>query len=76
MRHWAALIDLGAPGIVTVDIPFLPLRAPFPCAVLNRPLDAWRAITQQAHVSSRSLLLAGAEAGLLPRLYSGVSFAT
>lgn len=76
MQCWGALVDMGAPGIVTVDIPFLPLRIPVPHAVLNRPLDAWRAITQQAHISSRSLLLAGGQAGLVPRLGSGSCFVT
>ena len=76
MRNWAALVDMGSPGIVTVDIPFLPFRVPVPHAVLNRPLDAWRAITQQAHISSCALLLAGGEAGLVPRLGSGSCFTT
>ncbi|KAK9834782.1 hypothetical protein WJX74_010386 [Apatococcus lobatus] len=76
MRCWGQLVDMGAPGIVTVDIPFLPLRVPVTHAVLNWPLDAWRAITQQAHISSRSLLLAAGEAGLVPRLGSGSCFVT
>lgn len=76
MQCWGALVDIGAPGIITVDIPFLPLSVPVQHAVLNRPLDAWRAITQQAHISSRSLLLAGGQAGLVPRLGSGSCFVT
>ena len=76
MQCCGALVDTGSPGIVTIDIPFLPLKVPVPHAVLNRPLDAWRAITQQAHISSRRLLLAGGEAGLVPRLGSGSCFTT